>query len=101
MSAPLHFLPEVCGDIEHARDWYAERNPEVASRFLGALRSVLESIERKPQQGAFHDEKRVYRYRGLARFPFVVVYREDGERTLVVAVYHTSRRPDFWRQRLG
>lgn len=51
MSKPLAFLPEVPKDIEDARDWYAERNPEVANRFLATLGLVLESIEDHPQQG--------------------------------------------------
>lgn len=71
-----------------------------ATRFLSALEHVLRRIERYPQQGGYHDEKQLYRYRKLAKFPFVVVYREYQDRTLIVAVYHTSRNPDYWKQRL-
>lgn len=100
MSKPLAFLPEVPDDIEEARDWYLERNDSAAFRFLATLERLLRLIERYPQQGAFHDERRLYRYRRLPQFPYVVVYREYEERTLIVAVYHTSRHPDHWQQRL-
>jgi len=100
MSKSLAFLPEVSDDIEQARDWYAERNPEVADRFLTALGQVLDTIERHPQQGGYHDEQRLYRCRQPAKFPYVVVYREYADQTLIVAIYHTSRHPDFWIERL-
>ncbi len=99
MSKPLAFLPEVPEEIEHARDWYAERNPEAAIRFVEALEQTLKSIERSPQQGGHFDDRHLYRYRKLAKFPYLVVYREYDNRTLVVAVYHTSRHPDFWKRR--
>jgi len=100
MAKSLTLLPEVAGDIEQARDWYVERSPDVGNRFLAELERVLDSIELHPQQGGYHDAKRLYRYRRLTRFPFVVVYREYGDRTLVVAIYHTSRHPDYWKQRM-
>lgn len=100
MSKPLAFLPEVPDDIEQARDWYAERNPEVADRFLAALEQVLDTIEQHPQQGGYHDERRLYRYRQPPKFPYVVVYREYADRTLIVAIYHTSRHPGYWKERL-
>ncbi|MBX3424406.1 MAG: type II toxin-antitoxin system RelE/ParE family toxin [Pirellulales bacterium] len=99
MAKRLAFLPEVPGEIQEASDWYAERNPEVADQFLAALERVLGLIEEHPRQGAYHDDSRLYRCRRLTRFPFVVVYREDVDRTLIVAVYHASRHPDHWKKR--
>ncbi len=100
MPKPLAFLPEVPDDIKQARDWYAERSAEVANRFLTALEQMLHSIECYPQQGGYHDDRRLYRYRRLTKFPYVVAYREYDDRLLIVAVYHTSRRPDGWKNRL-
>ena len=100
MIKGLAFLPEVPGEIEAARDWYAVRNPKVAGQFLNALEGAVDLIENHPQHGAYHDDRRLYRYRRLTKFPFIVVYREYEERTLIVAVYHTSRHPDTWKDRL-
>lgn len=35
----------------------------------------------------------------LRRFPYFVVYREQGEEIQVVAVAHASRKPGYWRHR--
>ena len=101
MAKRLVVLPEVPVEIEAARDWYAERSLDVALRFLADLEQVLTLIQDHPQQGAYHDDRRLYRYQRVAEFPFVVVYREYDDRLLIVACYHTSRHPDYWKQRLG
>jgi plasmid stabilization system protein ParE len=98
MVKSLTFLAEVPEDIEAAHEWYVERSPAIANRFLTALELVLRSIELSPQRGGFHDARRLYRYRRVGKFPFIVVYRELEERTLIVAIYHMSRRPDFWKR---
>lgn len=61
MAKRLAFLPEVVEEIEEARDWYVERNPNIANRFLAVLERVLDSIELHPQQASYHDANRVYR----------------------------------------
>ena len=44
----------------------------------------------------FHGTHRVR----LTRFPYLVVYRDDETRTLVVvAVAHEKRKPGYWRKR--
>jgi hypothetical protein len=37
----------------------------------------------------------------LRRFPFVLIYREQTTAGIqLVAVAHTSRRPNYWKQRI-
>lgn len=100
MPKRLVFLPEVPDEIEKTRDWYAERSLEVAARFLTDLEQVFHSIEQHPRQGGYHDDRRLYRCRRLMKFPLVVVYREYDDYTLIVAAYHASRHPDYWKKRL-
>ena len=40
-----------------------------------------------------------YRRYLMARFPYGVVYRIEGETVLVFAVAHLRRRPGYWRNR--
>lgn len=37
----------------------------------------------------------------LARFPYAMYYVPRGDEMLVLAVAHGSRRPGYWRHRLG
>jgi plasmid stabilization system protein ParE len=101
MAKPLVFLPEVPAEIEATRDWYADRSLDVAQRFLASLEQVLLLIQSRPLQGAYHDDRRLYRYQRVADFPFMVVYREYDDHILIVACYHPSRHPDYWKERLG
>jgi plasmid stabilization system protein ParE len=36
----------------------------------------------------------------LHRFPFSIIYSEETDSILVIAVAHHSRRPDYWRSRI-
>ena len=100
MAKRLQFLPEAFVEIGKIADWYADQNSQIAERFLATLERILSSIVRNPHRGAFHDAEKRHRFRRVGRFPYLVVYREESEDILIVAVYHTSRRPDFWQERL-
>ncbi len=34
------------------------------------------------------------------RFPFAIIYIERDQEFFVIAVAHTSRKPDYWKDRL-
>ncbi len=37
----------------------------------------------------------------VKRFPFLIIYALLGDRLVVIAVAHTSRKPGYWHERLG
>ena len=37
----------------------------------------------------------------LRRFPYSVVYTQDGNDLLVLAIAHQHRKPDYWRNRFN
>ena len=94
---PLELLPAALAEAEEAAAWYAERDPRVAARFTEELEAALNRISDAPHRWPVHllGTQRVR----LTRFPYLVVYREDETRILVVAVAHTKRKPGYWRKR--
>ncbi len=36
----------------------------------------------------------------VARFPYLLIYREEGGELVVISVFHTSRDPAAWRSRV-
>jgi len=57
----------------------------------------MESIRRHPEMYPVIHES--YRRSLIRRFPYAVFYEVENAIT-VYAVFHTSRDPDKWRQRL-
>ena len=78
--------------------WYAERSKRAAEGFEAEFRRALESISAHPDRYPLCDDR--HRFYLLRRYPFQVIYREvAGDRWLIVAVAHTSRRPGYWLDR--
>ena len=89
--------PAAAQEFLAAVDWYAERHPDIARRFrLEVERAMLEIVEH-PERWPWLDDS--HRKLLLRRFPYVIVYRQFGERLWVVAVAHAHRRPGYWRGR--
>ena len=62
------------------------------------MRHAFEVIQKHPERSPRFGIDAT-RYRLLRRYPYIVVYRELGEWTEILAVAHTSRRPGYWRNR--
>jgi toxin ParE1/3/4 len=85
-------------DAAEAIRWYTEQKPDLASRFLEALSSTLRSIEHNPQlYPAVDGEMR--RAVFPKPFPYMVLYRIEGEMVSVYAVIHQARDPARWKRR--
>ena len=82
---------------EEAAASYAGRDPRVAARFAEELEAALNRIAEAPHRWPLylHGTRRVR----LTRFPYLLPYREEPSRILVVAIAHAKRRPGYWRKR--
>ena len=81
-----------------ARQWYRERSLDVADRFVAAVDKAAERIV--SDADALPALLGEYRYWPVSRFPYVLVFRRlESDLVMVVAVAHTSRKPNYWRRR--
>ena len=86
------------GEIEAALDWYIERSPGAAGRFLDAVDRALKTIEKAPLRHAVvHGKLRRVLLRG---FPFAVYYKVYPRVISVVGVIHGHRHPSAWLRRV-
>lgn len=94
---PLELHPAAVAEGEQATTWYAERDPRVAVQFAEEIEAALGRIAEAPSRwpAYLHGTRRVR----LTHFPYLVPYREDRSRILVVAIAHTRRKPGYWRTR--
>ena len=61
------------------------------------VREVLNRIAANPRLHAaiYGDVRKAV----VARFPFIVLYRDEGTEVVVISVFHTSRDPSIWQSR--
>jgi plasmid stabilization system protein ParE len=98
MPAELVIAPEAELDIAEAYVWYEGRRAGLGEEFLTSVDACLESIRRRPEMYPVVHEG--FRRSLIRRFPYAV-FCEPSEATVTIyAIFHTSRDPDKWRQRL-
>jgi plasmid stabilization system protein ParE len=99
MAVELVIAPEAELDIEQAYIWYEGRRAGLGEEFLTSVDACLESIRRRPEMyPVVHED---YRRSLIRRFPYAVFYEHSETTVTIYAVFHTSRDPDKWRQRLS
>jgi len=86
-------------ELDEAIAWYAEQAPGLGDAFLIEILKTLRLIEQFPQ--AWHPLTSEIRRCRLRRFPYSVVYTQDGPAILVLAIAHQHRKPGYWKSRLG
>ena len=77
--------------------WYAERSQRAAERFNAEFDRALEAISADPRRFPRCDER--HRFYLMDRYPYQVIYREEADEVVVVAVAHARRRPRYWAGR--
>jgi plasmid stabilization system protein ParE len=97
MPSRVEFHLAALKEAEAAALWYAERSPRAARAFDAELTAAVARIAGAPLRWRrhVHGTRRVV----LRRFPYLVIYRVDAARVLIVAVAHGHRRPGYWRGR--
>ena len=91
--------PTAGTEYDDALDHYLLRDDELATRFADDYDKLTRQILQFPQSG-----KRVAksaRQALFSRFPYKLIYRVEGDEIVIHAVAHQSRRPGYWRQRIG
>jgi len=97
MSYWIH--PDAEAELGDAAVYYAQQaSPRVAEAFLDEFERVIELLVLNQQAGphGMHG-MRVYH---LDRFPYTVMYEEDGRGPQIYAVAHQHREPGYWNERL-
>ncbi|MEO8187837.1 MAG: type II toxin-antitoxin system RelE/ParE family toxin [Burkholderiaceae bacterium] len=96
MSLPVVYRPQVGRDLAVGFGYYEGQSKGLSERFLTAIGSAFDTIERYPQMFTpVHGE---VRRALLSQFPYGVFYRVESKRVVVLAVLHTARDPRIWPQ---
>ena len=102
MAASLAFHPEALVEFGEAASYYLrEASPTVAEAFLSAVEFAVSALVSDPTRWRVVESPEIRRY-VFSRFPFVIYYRWETQhnRVTVYAVFHCSREPGCWRERV-
>ncbi|MGA9511397.1 MAG: type II toxin-antitoxin system RelE/ParE family toxin [Candidatus Sulfotelmatobacter sp.] len=98
VSKWFQFHPEAKEEFRSAVRWYRARNLLASSEFRltvsSAIRLIAESSQRWPKY--LHGTRRLV----MRRFPFSVIYLDEPDLVIIVAVAHSKRRPGYWKDRV-
>ncbi|HTF15160.1 MAG TPA: type II toxin-antitoxin system RelE/ParE family toxin, partial [Burkholderiales bacterium] len=83
---------------DEAVSYYNNQVAGLGDAFLLEAVAAIERIRQFPD--AWHPLGENVRRCRLRRFPYGLIYQADETGVLVVAVAHTHRRPEYWRDRL-
>lgn len=94
MKWKIVFRREAKAELDEARRWYDQRRAGLGADFFLCVEETLERILRHPDMCAvvFHNVRQAL----VRRFPYAIYFLLEGERIVVVAVFHTSRNPEEW-----
>ena len=94
----LTYLSVAEIELTEAAQFYEKQENGLGKVFLDAVAEAGEKIRRNPEHWSFYG-KPIRGYRVMP-FPYRLLYRELPDRVQIVAVFHLSRRPESWKERL-
>jgi len=95
----LLFSDEANYDIIDAFLWYEEARSGLGKDFELCLEAEINRISRNPLQYPIQYKKIRIAY--IERFPYGIHFLMEKTFIKVIAVFHTSRNPTNWEERLS
>ncbi len=96
---PFQLSDPATAELTHAIRWYEQQRTGLGGELLDAITETIDLIRTHPELGVPQPTRRPSRQLHVNRFPYNVVYRIRDDDIYVVAVAHTSRRPNYWKDR--
>ncbi len=97
MKLRIHRL--AVREIDHEVDYYESCSAGLGAELEDEIDAVLETILQFPRAAPQWRDRPDRRVAVLDRFPFTVVYQIKTDEIVILALAHTSRRPDYWSRR--
>jgi toxin ParE1/3/4 len=86
-------------DIFDAFSWYEVQREGLGRHFELCLEAALSAVERQPL--AYQKKYKEIHVYYITRFPYGIHYIIEGKEIKVIAIFHSSRNPMSWVERLA
>ena len=77
---------------------YAGIEPELAGRFYDEIERLIGDLRQDPKRFRVFDASVRRHFSDV--FHYAVLYVDQPDRVLIIAVMHMKRKPGYWRERL-
>ena len=94
----LTFLLPAEQEMTEAAAYYEARADGLGKTFLDRVQSAVQALVENPAACPFI--RGPVRRKLVARFPYGVLYRDDPDEIVILAVMHLRRQPDYWVDRM-
>ncbi len=103
MTYRLRLHPDAEEELRAAAEWYELRSPGLGFDLVARVSVAFDAVAERPSTGSpvAGSSRAELRRMLVTRFPYAVVYLVRETDVVVVAVAHLSRRPGYWRSRIG
>ena len=98
MAVKLIVAPEAELDVSEAYAWYEMRRAGLGEDFVSSVEACINRI--CPQPLSYPVVHETYRRPLVRRFPYAIFFEYEEPVATIYGVFHNSRNPDKWRQRL-
>jgi len=98
VNLPVVLRAEAEAEFDEAFDWYEARRAGLGAEFAAEVQTVFDRIAATPLMHSI--VKADIRKAVVRRFPYCILYRPHADRIEVLAVFHTSRDPSVWQDRV-
>jgi plasmid stabilization system protein ParE len=95
---PIVFLQPAEQEMLEAAQYYEYRRSGLGSSFLVEIQQAVDEIANSPETWPITLYE--IRQRSIKRFPYRVLYRNDLDKIVIIAIMHLRRHPDYWLERL-
>ncbi len=99
MSFRLVVRPLAELDLLEAYEWYEAHQARLGSDFISAIDGLFVRIAGNPR--LYPEVHRHVRRAVVRRFPYLVYFIVEGDVVSVLGCFHSKRRPELARERLG
>ena len=85
-------------DFDKSYEYYLEKSLKIANSFFLSINICLDNVKQNPL--SFPIAHKDIRKCTVKKFPFVIYYQIEGSIVKLIAIFHTSRNPEIWNERI-
>lgn len=94
----FRFHPDALAEFQQAAIYYEEQESGLGERFIEIIDSAVANVVQNPKMWPVIEEP--VRRKLTRVFPYAILFAENENYILIIAVMHCRQDPDYWKSRI-